>query len=92
MNSDSISGIADTIVDEALIQAHQTADAENNQKRVSIVDDTPTDATDGITDSFYDADEIIKSKNLESEAAQQTNGKFFSLSGLVFISFEHYFN
>lgn len=72
MNLDSPSGLADSLVEEALIQAHQVAAeaVEGNQKHEDIAEDTPTE----VTDSYYDADEVTKSKTMDSEAAQQAKG------------------
>ncbi|VDO03230.1 unnamed protein product [Rodentolepis nana] len=64
-------GIVDTIVDEALVKAHQAAVEEVNGRRVSTVDDIPAEAIDVVNEAYYDVDEMTKSKNVDSEAAQQ---------------------
>ncbi|VDK39668.1 unnamed protein product, partial [Taenia asiatica] len=67
--------IVDYLVDDTLLRAHEEAAAEANQARASLADDTITEATDGITDSFYDADEMLKSKTYDSDAILQSKGE-----------------
>lgn len=75
MDVDPISDIVDYLVDDTLLRAHEEAAAEANQARASLADDTITEATDGITDSFYDADEMLKSKTYDSDAILQSKGE-----------------
>ena len=73
-----ISDVVDCLVDEALVRAHQEVAAETNHKRTSMLSDVPTEATDAISDSFYDADELLKSRTYDSDAvsAQVKGGQF----------------
>ncbi|VDM16330.1 unnamed protein product [Hydatigera taeniaeformis] len=76
--------IVDYLVDVTLLRAHEEAAAEANQTRTSLLDDTNTEATDGITDSFYDAEEMLKSRTYDSDAIlPQSRDSVNTLDGVI---------
>lgn len=57
----NISDIGDALVEDAILRAQEAAEnEERSQNRISV--DLNTEATEGLAESYYDADERTKAK------------------------------